>query len=145
MLEQLNWKQIISIWKQASRTQLTSLIIPNTVINMWEGAFRNKSIATLTLSNNLVNIPKYAFYANDITNLTIPSNITNIEALSFWLNYLTSVTIPASVTNIGWGAFNNQYWLWGWTVYWPVWYVKDVYDNSSTFDKSKLPTYVIQP
>ena len=141
----INWKQVVSIWESASSTLITSLIMPNTVTRIWESAFRTQSLTTVTLSNNLTTIPTFAFYLTQLTSVTIPSSVTSIGSMAFGYNYLTSVIITDSVTNIGWGAFSHQYWWWGWTVYWPAWYVKDIYDNTSSFDNVKLPTYVIQP
>ena len=65
---------------------ITSVIIPNTVKIIGEGAFAY----------------------NKLISIIIPNSVTSIGVAAFYKNNLTSVTIPNSVTSIGKGAFNSN-------------------------------------
>ena len=65
---------------------ITSVIIPNTVKIIGEGAFAY----------------------NKLISIIIPNSVTSIGGGAFYKNNLTSVTIPNSVTSIGKGAFNSN-------------------------------------
>ena len=68
-------------------TEITNLIIPNSVTSIGSGAFRG---------------------CFGLTSVTIPNSVTSIEYNAFaGCSGLTSITIPNSVTSIGGGAFNG--------------------------------------
>jgi len=68
-------------------TEITNLIIPNSVTSIGDRAF---------------------YYCSGLTSVTILNSVTSIGNEAFRECYgLTSVTIPNSVTSIGWGAFRD--------------------------------------
>jgi hypothetical protein len=94
-------------------TGITSVIIPDSVTNIGEDAFRNCTNLQ-TLNYNAINciVPPHVglgtsrvFAGCNITTLNIGNNVETIPALAFPSFHLTSVTIPNSVTSIGDWAF----------------------------------------
>jgi len=109
----------------------TSVTIPDSVVNIQEGAFSNcRSLTNVIIGNGVINIGDYAFedcYAltsvtignsvaniqegafsncRDITRLVIPDMVINIGEYAFYAcNSLTNVMIPKNVTSIGSEAF----------------------------------------
>ena len=69
-------------------TELTSVVMPNTIKCIESGAF---------------------FACTGLTTITIPNSVTNIGNYAFsYCESLTSITIPSSVTVIGSGAFEGS-------------------------------------
>ena len=65
-------------------------------------------ITNLIIPNSVTSIGNYAFYGSGLTSVTIPNSVTSIGGEAFsGCSGLTSVTIPNSVTSIGGGAFNG--------------------------------------
>lgn len=102
----------------------TSITIPDSVINIGEGAFAgyNKlqniyitDIAAWCNISGLDNLMGYGFdkknlYLNNelITSITIPNGVKTIPSYAFrYCTSLTNITIPDSVISIGWGAFRD--------------------------------------
>ena len=91
-------------------TEITNLIIPNSVKSIGGGAFRNCSALTsVTIPNSVTSIGYEAFYGcSGLTSVTIPNSVKSIGSYAFSnCSGLTSVTIPNSVTSIGQYAFNG--------------------------------------
>ena len=90
-------------------TNLTSLIIPDAIASIDDGAFWYCSALTgsLTIPNSVTSIGSSAFeYCRGFTSLTLPNSITSIRYSAFHgCSGLTSLTIPNSVTSIGDYAF----------------------------------------
>jgi hypothetical protein len=93
-----------------SNSQLTSVVIPNSVTSIGIGAFADNKLARVTIPNSVTSIGKGAFSNNPLTNLTIGNSVTTIGGSAFANNRLTRVTIPNSVTSIGWEAFSMGGW-----------------------------------
>jgi len=88
---------------------LGSVIIPNTVISIGDGAFAENRLTNVILPNTLISIGVNAFGHNQLTSVAIPESVTIIGDSAFAGNQLTSVTISGSVTSIGTAAFwSNQ-------------------------------------
>jgi len=90
--------------------KLTSMIIPNSVTSIGDGAFYDcSSLTSVTIPNSVTSIGEGAFYnCSSLTSITIPNSVTSIGSSTFYgCSSLTSVTIPNSVTSIGEGAFYN--------------------------------------
>ncbi len=89
---------------------LTSIIIPNSVTTIGEGAFKEcYNLTSITIPYSVTKIGKTAFFGCPLTSITIPNSVTTIEEGAFsWCFGLTSVTIPYSVTTIGVGAFEGS-------------------------------------
>ena len=68
----------------------------------------NTEITDLVIPNSVTSIGYSAFYnCSSLTSVTIPNSVTSIGIAAFsGCSGLTSVTIPNSVTSIGNGAFN---------------------------------------
>ena len=112
---------------------LWSIIIPNNVITIGDGAFSGcYNLLSITLPNGLTSVGDSSFagcgriesislpnsvtrignntfsYCTALSSFTIPTNITNIDDYTFReCNSLTSIDIPAGVTRIGNNAFNG--------------------------------------
>ena len=88
---------------------ITSVVIPNTVTSIGDGAFVNNKLTEITIPSSVTSIGDGAFKDNKLTEITIPSSVTSIDYEAFAYNQLTEVTIPSSVTSIGNYAFaDNQ-------------------------------------
>ena len=90
--------------------KLTSMIIPNSVTSIGDGAFYDcSSLTSVTIPNSVTSIGEGAFYnCSSLTSITIPNSVTSIGNSAFeGCSSLTSVTISNSVTSIGEKTFYN--------------------------------------
>ena len=102
--------QVTSIGEEAFRQcdGLTSVTIPNSVMNIGGYAFDNCYVLTnVTIPNSVTTIGENAFSGCfALANITIPNSVTTIGDFAFeYCQALTSITIPSSVTTIGNGLF----------------------------------------
>jgi hypothetical protein len=90
-------------------TSLTSIILPNSINIIGDGAFENcTSLSSIILSNNISEISSEMFAGDTaLENITIPSNITEINSLAFYNSGLKSIKISKDITSIGEKAFYN--------------------------------------
>ena len=89
-------------------TEITNLVIPNSVTSINRNAFCGCSgLTSVTIPNSVTSIGDYAFYGcSGLTSVSIPNSVTSIGDYAFYgCSGLTSVTIPNSVTSIGGRAF----------------------------------------
>ena len=88
---------------------LTTVVIPNTVISIGNEAFYGcRKLASITIGNSVTEIGIRAFLRCALTSLTIPNSVNNICEEAFYdCSGLTSVTIGNSVSKIGNDAFYN--------------------------------------
>ena len=77
--------------------------IPNGVTNIGFSAFNScRELTSIIIPNTVVNIENYAFDNTGITSVIIPNSVTTIGDDAFeYCSYLTSVVISNSVTSIG--------------------------------------------
>lgn len=73
--------------------QLTSVIIPDSVIFIDEMAFHDNQITSITIPNQVKEIGQFAFHTNQLTSVTIPASVTKIESWTLNENPLTSIVI----------------------------------------------------
>lgn len=126
---------VISIWKSAfAYNNLTSIIIPNSVIEIWVGAFGNNQLKSVEISNNIMDIPAFVFASNDIVNITIPNSVVSIGEQAFSGNNPENIILQDNIENIWSYAFysngNNT-----WVIYWPE-SLKNKYYSDSYFSTS---------
>jgi len=88
-----------------AKNQLTSVVIPNSVITIEYGAFSSNQLTSVEIPNSVTTIGERAFSNNQLSSVVIPSSVTTIGGSAFYGNQLTSVEIPNSVTTIGGSAF----------------------------------------
>ena len=91
-------------------TEITNLIIPNSVTSIGESTFEGCSgLTSVTIPNSVTSIGIYAFFdCSGLTSITIPNSVTSIRRYAFYgCSGLTSVIIPNSVTSIGERAFEG--------------------------------------
>ena len=89
-------------------TNLTTIIIPNSVISIGEGAFAYcTSLTSITLPDSITAIADNTFAScTSLPSIIIPNTVTSIGSNAFnSATSLTSIDIPDSVTSIGDGAF----------------------------------------
>jgi len=121
-------------------TEITNLIIPNSVTSIGSWAFFGCSdLTSVTIGNSVTSIGDGAFYrCSGLTSVTIPNSVTSIGGSAFEsCSGLTSVTIPNSVTSIGECAFYGCKSLTSVTIGGGV---TSIGDNA--FDGADIPTIV---
>lgn len=90
-------------------TNLTSIDIPNSVTTIGWSAFSHSGLTSVDIPNSVTSINVFAFYyCSDLVSVTIPNSVTTIEESTFeGCTSLTSINIPNSITTIGHRAFRN--------------------------------------
>ena len=100
---------VTSIASQAfDGSEMTSVVIPNTITDIQNGAFyRCRNLTEINIPNSVKSIGNFAFIdCSGLTEITIPDGITIIGGQTFeGCTSLSSVTIPQSVTKIDFYAF----------------------------------------
>ena len=90
--------------------EMTSIVIPESVTKIREGAFAAcRSLTSITIGNHVTSIGDGAFSGcSSLSNVEIPNSVTVIDHSAFYrCSSLSSIVIPDSVTSIGWRAFAN--------------------------------------
>ncbi len=98
----------INAEKFKGRTDLTYIVIPDSVTKIGDAAFyKCTNLTSITIPDSVTKIGWGAFYhCTNLTSVTIPDSVTEIEGCAFSdCTNLTSITIPNSVTAIGGSAF----------------------------------------
>ena len=91
-------------------TDLTSIVIPNSVITIGSGAFSYcTGLTSIVIPNSVTTIGNETFWGcAGLTNIVIPDSVTSIGSSAFAAcTSLTSVSIGNSVTTIGRDAFSG--------------------------------------
>ena len=89
---------------------LTSITLPNSVINIEGGAFQDcSSLKYIIIPDGVRCIAALTFnYCTSLVSITIPNSVTSIEEYAFnSCISLPTITIPDSVTVIGQAAFDG--------------------------------------
>lgn len=103
---------MISIGSEAFKDcyVLTSVTIPNSVTNIGGSAFSGcRDLAEITIPNSVTSIGQFAFAAcSGLTSVIIGNSVISIGSAAFRdCTSLPSIIIPSSVTSISGGAFFN--------------------------------------
>ncbi|MGE7691652.1 InlB B-repeat-containing protein [Lysinibacillus sp. NPDC097214] len=107
--DELGGKPVIEIGNGAfSGKSLASVKIPPSVITIEELAFSSNKLTNVDIPSNVRTIGQSAFFNNQLTSVKIPEGVKTIESAAFLNNQLTNVEIPSSVTTIKDFAFNNN-------------------------------------
>ncbi|MEY9974480.1 putative repeat protein (TIGR02543 family) [Lysinibacillus sp. RC46] len=102
-------KPVIEIGNGAfSGKSLASVKIPSSVKTIGELAFSSNKLTNVDIPPNVRTIGQSAFFDNQLTSVKIPDGVKTIEAAAFLNNRLTNVEIPSSVTTIKDFAFTNN-------------------------------------
>ena len=103
-------KPVIAIGDNAfaNCTNLTKIIIPNTITSIGVEAF-NKCTAKIEFatSSTITTIGKSAFTGYEGETVNLPLSVTTIDEIAFARSKITSMLVPNNVTSIGSGAFNG--------------------------------------
>lgn len=88
-------------------TDLTSMVIPEGVVELGSGVFSGCSnLSSVTLPESLVEIPSYTFSGcTSLTAITIPSGVKKFGTMAFSDCGLRSIVIPDSVKELGGACF----------------------------------------
>lgn len=91
-------------------SNLTSVIIPNSVSSIGSGAFINcLSIENITVPNGVTHIKGYTFYfCKALTSITLPKTVEKVDNYAFaYCSNISSIILYEGVTSIGDHAFSN--------------------------------------
>ena len=93
-----------------ANTEITELVIPNSVTSIGQSAFSGcTGLTSVIIPNSVTSIGQSVFSGcSGLTSVTIPNSVTSIEQSAFsGCSGLTSVIIPNSVNSIGQSAFDG--------------------------------------
>jgi len=108
----INGYSVTTIGESAfANNQLTSVVIPNCVVEIDSHAFFSSQLASVIFekNSNLTLIGGYAFYSNELTSVEIPNSVTIIDENAFKYNQLVNINIPNNVITIGEGSFEGNH------------------------------------
>lgn len=94
---------IIKQYALTNSVNITSITLPDSLLSIGLGAFRNTRITSITIPNSVTSIGADAFRdCINLRSIVMPDSLTEIQSYAFaGCITLTSVTIPNSVTSIG--------------------------------------------
>ena len=81
------------------RLAITSVIIPDKLTSVPDGAFQYCSITSIDLPNSVTSIGERAFVFSSLTSIRLPYSFKTIPRRCFaYCSSITSITVPASLT-----------------------------------------------
>ena len=91
-----------------TNNKIDSVVIPDSVTTICDGAFINNQINSVTLGESLTSIGNAAFTSNKLTNIILPDHLSSIGFSAFTSNQLTTVIVPASVKFMKENVFDSD-------------------------------------
>ena len=107
---EINGKKITSIGAYAFEFNMliTSIKLPNSITNIYNGAFAGcEELTSINIPNGITSIGEWTFHScSSLISIELPNGIVSIGELAFYdCASLKSINIPNSVTSIGNDAF----------------------------------------
>ncbi|GGG14467.1 hypothetical protein GCM10011344_13840 [Dokdonia pacifica] len=100
---------VIIIEQDAFRgNNITSVTLPNSIINIGRGAFFQNQITSVTIPNSVIIVGQDAFRDNQLTEVTLGNSVTTLRAGAFRNNDIEEITLPASMATIENGVFRDN-------------------------------------
>ncbi|MCD7887489.1 MAG: leucine-rich repeat protein, partial [Clostridiales bacterium] len=105
--EMTNWERIQDVPWNKYRTDITKVVINNTVTSIGGMAFRNcTNLENINLPDSIVYIGNSAFYnCTSLTKLTLPDTITKLGGQILAGSGVTSINYPASLSSCGYSGY----------------------------------------
>ena len=99
--------ETISNYCFAGNRFLSNVIIPESMTDIGEGAFRNSNITEITIPDNVINIGEEAFaVCHFLTDVIIGDGVQKLSKLIFWdCLQLENISLGSSIKIIDYGAF----------------------------------------
>ena len=103
--------EVVPLGTASDGLGITSVIIPNTVKIIGEGAFRHNNLTSVTIPNSVTSIGSRAFHDNKLTRVTIPNSVTSIGSSAFRKNGSSNPNLTKIINKTGrsfnWGDIVN--------------------------------------
>jgi len=104
------------------RKGITSVVLPNTLISIAEGAFASycmgdardsyhgtdNELGEIVLPNTVTQIERCAFMSSGVTKVSFGNNVRSIGSYAFRDNKIKEVNLPSSLTSIEWKTFQSN-------------------------------------
>ncbi len=101
-------ESVMEIGERAfSYNDIEKINIPNQLEIIESGVFNSNNLTQITIPKRVKEIKNNAFMQNSLKTITIPENVRVIEYQAFYVNYLTSIVLPKNVNEVGNAAFAN--------------------------------------
>ncbi len=98
----------IGDWSFSDVYSVSSIIMPESLVEVDDHAFIRSSVGAVTLNNKLEKIGDYGFAYCAFTGLALPESLKSIGEMAFSGNYLTELVLPDSLETLSYNAFNNS-------------------------------------
>ena len=91
----------------SNNSYVRSIVLPNTIEKIEDGAFYNTNLKDIILQEGLNSIGRYAFGETCIKEIILPSTVTSIDSYAFYKTKITRIVIPSSVATLGAAIFSQ--------------------------------------
>ena len=87
----------------ADQTEITSVTLPNSIIQIGESCFMESGLQSITLPESITTLPDYCFqYCESLKSITLPESLTKLGADCFsYCKVLEEITLPEGVKEVG--------------------------------------------
>jgi len=100
--------EIIESTAFAQCTALTSIILPDTLTEIDNGAFSDAGLTTIDIHEGVTRIGMSAFSGTKLTDIVLPDGLLELgNGVFFWCENLKSAYLPDSITKVGMNLFTN--------------------------------------